>query len=165
VHWNIVSAAIAGRAAANRFDPWENHMRNPSRFLLAGVILAGSAFAALAQTSTQNPSPPPPMPSASPSASPAQSGSMQNPSQSAPHQGSGMARMRYQKSGMARASGKSDHIQQAQQALNQNGESLQVDGVMGSKTKAALKDFQTKHNLKVTGRLDRATRKALKPTG
>lgn len=37
-----------------------------------------------------------------------------------------------------------------------------IDGTIGKQTRAAVKAFQTAKGLKVTGRLDTATRKALK---
>ena len=48
-----------------------------------------------------------------------------------------------------------------QTALNSHGAQLDVDGHMGPKTVAALKTFQKQHKLKVTGKLDHATAKAL----
>jgi peptidoglycan hydrolase-like protein with peptidoglycan-binding domain len=55
----------------------------------------------------------------------------------------------------------SAHVKSAQQALNKHGAQLVADGKMGPKTRAALKDFQKSNNLKVTGKLDSATQKAL----
>jgi peptidoglycan DL-endopeptidase CwlO len=49
-----------------------------------------------------------------------------------------------------------------QQALNNNGAKLAVDGKWGPKTEAAVKQFQQQHGLKVTGHLDRETRTQLK---
>ena len=53
-------------------------------------------------------------------------------------------------------------VMAAQTALNKDGASLKVDGKMGPKTKAALTTFQTKENLKATGKLDKETKVALK---
>ncbi len=53
-------------------------------------------------------------------------------------------------------------VKSAQEALNKEGGALTVDGIMGPKTHAALKSYQQAHGLKATGRLDRATRAALK---
>lgn len=53
-------------------------------------------------------------------------------------------------------------VKSAQAALNKAGASLAVDGIMGPKTRAALKSFQQANGLKATGRLDKATRAALK---
>jgi peptidoglycan hydrolase-like protein with peptidoglycan-binding domain len=48
-----------------------------------------------------------------------------------------------------------------QRALNANGAHLTVDGRVGPKTEAALRNFQRQHNLPVTGRPDSATITAL----
>jgi len=45
----------------------------------------------------------------------------------------------------------------AQKALNQSGFKLKEDGLMGPKTSGALKQYQKKNGLKVTGKLDKAT--------
>jgi peptidoglycan hydrolase-like protein with peptidoglycan-binding domain len=57
--------------------------------------------------------------------------------------------------------GRAAHVERVQQALNKNGASLAVDGKWGPKTKAAVMDYQKAHNLKATGRLDKATRTQL----
>lgn len=57
---------------------------------------------------------------------------------------------------------RSERIQRLQNALNQHGASVTVDGKMGPQTRAALEDFQKSHNLKVTGRPDRETIAALR---
>ena len=46
---------------------------------------------------------------------------------------------------------KGSDVKTLQELLNQNGYSLDVDGVFGSKTQAAVKDYQTKNNLAVDG--------------
>lgn len=53
------------------------------------------------------------------------------------------------------------HVAKIQMALNANGAQLQVDGKWGPKTSAALKSYQSAHNLKPTGKPDGATMKAL----
>ncbi|MGO8865193.1 MAG: peptidoglycan-binding domain-containing protein [Alphaproteobacteria bacterium] len=53
-------------------------------------------------------------------------------------------------------------VKSAQEALNKEGGALKVDGILGPKTRAALKSYQQAHGLKATGRLDKATRAALK---
>lgn len=45
----------------------------------------------------------------------------------------------------------------AQKALNQSGSKLKEDGLMGRKTSGALKKYQKKNGLKVTGKLNKAT--------
>ncbi len=52
-------------------------------------------------------------------------------------------------------------VENVQTTLNANGAKLTVDGRTGPKTVAALRAYQHEHNLKVTGRPDRATLKAL----
>ena len=46
---------------------------------------------------------------------------------------------------------KGSDVKTLQELLNQNGYSLDVDGIFGSKTQAAVKDYQTKNNLAVDG--------------
>ena len=46
---------------------------------------------------------------------------------------------------------KGSDVKTLQELLNQNGYSLDVDGIYGSKTQAAVKDYQTKNNLSVDG--------------
>lgn len=58
--------------------------------------------------------------------------------------------------------GGSAAVKGMQEALNKQGAKLAVDGKMGPKTRAALKSFQQAHGLKATGKLDKATRAALK---
>lgn len=48
-----------------------------------------------------------------------------------------------------------------QDALNKNGAKLKVDGVWGKQTRMALKEFQKAKGLKVTGKVDKATKAAL----
>jgi peptidoglycan hydrolase-like protein with peptidoglycan-binding domain len=52
-------------------------------------------------------------------------------------------------------------VRKVQTALNQAGFKLKVDGVEGPKTRAALRQYQEKHGLKITGRMDTATLKSL----
>lgn len=53
-------------------------------------------------------------------------------------------------------------VKAAQQALNKGGANLAEDGKYGPKTKKALMSFQKANGLKATGRLDKATKTALK---
>ena len=46
---------------------------------------------------------------------------------------------------------KGNDVKTLQELLNQNGYSLDVDGIFGSKTQAAVKDYQTKNKLTVDG--------------
>jgi peptidoglycan hydrolase-like protein with peptidoglycan-binding domain len=51
-----------------------------------------------------------------------------------------------------------DQVRQLQQALNDHGfDAGEVDGVMGARTSAALKRFQSKAGLKPTGQIDQQT--------
>jgi peptidoglycan hydrolase-like protein with peptidoglycan-binding domain len=55
-----------------------------------------------------------------------------------------------------------DDVRQAQQALQDQGVNPgPIDGLMGPQTRAALREYQKKENLKVTGRLDSATKDRL----
>ncbi len=52
-----------------------------------------------------------------------------------------------------------------QEALNSTGARLRVDGIWGSITEAALRNYQKQHGLDVTGHLNTATRQMLDPIG
>jgi pentapeptide MXKDX repeat protein len=65
---------------------------------------------------------------------------------------------RMSKGRMRAAGGDREQMKAVQQALKDKGHDPgAVDGVMGPKTRAALKDFQKKEGMKDTGRLDRDT--------
>lgn len=53
-------------------------------------------------------------------------------------------------------------IRGAQQALNDLGYTIQVDGIAGSETKTAIRDFQAANGIAQSGRLDTATVAALR---
>lgn len=55
----------------------------------------------------------------------------------------------------------SDLVKQAQQKLSEGGKEVTVDGQMGPKTQAALKEFQQERGLQASGQLDRETIAAL----
>ena len=60
--------------------------------------------------------------------------------------------------GGAGMSGNSDQVKAIQQALKDQGHDPgDIDGIMGPKTQAALRDYQQKQGLKSTGRLDAET--------
>ena len=62
------------------------------------------------------------------------------------------------KAGKAARGGNRDQVRAAQQALKDKGHDPgSVDGVMGPKTQAALKDFQKSQGIQDTGRLDAET--------
>ncbi|GEM_PF-5058222 len=48
-------------------------------------------------------------------------------------------------------------VKAAQEALDKAGFKVKADGIMGRHTRMAIKAFQKKNGLKVTGRLDKAT--------
>lgn len=48
-------------------------------------------------------------------------------------------------------------VEEIQAALQSKGEKLAVDGIWGSHTSSALRDFQKKNGLQQTGRYDQAT--------
>ncbi len=53
-------------------------------------------------------------------------------------------------------------IKNIQEALIKNGAKIKADGIMGKHTRAAIRSFQKKHGLKVTGKLDKMTLAKLK---
>jgi His-Xaa-Ser repeat protein HxsA len=60
--------------------------------------------------------------------------------------------------GSARTAASREQVRAVQQALKDKGHDPgEIDGAMGPKTRAALRDFQKKEALKVTGRIDSAT--------
>jgi peptidoglycan hydrolase-like protein with peptidoglycan-binding domain len=74
---------------------------------------------------------------------------------------SGMKSMKH-KAGRMMRGGHHEDVKAAQQALKDKGSDPgPVDGRMGPKTKAALKEFQKAQGLKETGRLDRETKAKL----
>ncbi len=54
-----------------------------------------------------------------------------------------------------------NEVKALQQALDKAGYTLKADGRMGPKTRAALKKYQKDNGLKVTGKLDPATKEKL----
>ena len=59
------------------------------------------------------------------------------------------------------ASQSQETVKQVQQQLSQSGQQLEVDGIMGPQTQAALKEFQEKKGLQATGELNQETMAAL----
>jgi len=55
----------------------------------------------------------------------------------------------------------SKQVMALQTALNKSGHKLVVDGYMGRKTRAALRNYQKANKLKVTGTLNKSTRTKL----
>ena len=110
--------------------PWTSAMA----LIVAGSMLAGSAFA---QTTT---------PSSDPKAKESAGGAAGKSDTMKSGRAAGMA------------GGKSGEVKAVQQALKDKGHDPgAVDGKMGPKTQAALRDFQSKEGLKASGRLDTET--------
>jgi peptidoglycan hydrolase-like protein with peptidoglycan-binding domain len=83
--------------------------------------------------------------------------SMSNPSHDDAARSAGTSQ-----SGMGGPTQSSDAVREVQQALQQKGHDVgPIDGVMGPKTSAALREFQQAEGLKASGRLDRQTLSAL----
>ena len=109
---------------------------NIRNLALAACCIAVSGLAACSQPAP----PPPPAPPPAPVAAPAPPPPPAMPANLTPAQ---------------------QKVAKVQMALNANGATLDVDGKWGSKSSAALKAFQSAHNLKPTGHMDRASAKAL----
>jgi peptidoglycan hydrolase-like protein with peptidoglycan-binding domain len=83
--------------------------------------------------------------------------SMSNPSHGDAARSAGMSQ-----SGLGGQAQSSDAVREAQQALQQKGFDVgPIDGIMGPKTSAALREFQQAQGLKTSGRLDQPTLSAL----
>ena len=52
-------------------------------------------------------------------------------------------------------------VKAVQEALDKAGMKLKADGIMGPKTRAAIKKYQKENGLKVTGKADKATMEKL----
>ena len=59
------------------------------------------------------------------------------------------------------ASHSQETVKQVQQKLSDAGHQLEVDGIMGPKTQAALREYQQKNDLQASGQLDQKTMAAL----
>jgi peptidoglycan DL-endopeptidase CwlO len=105
---------------------------------IIGLLIGGTLAAATMSSAFA--APPPPA-SASEMAAPQQPLSTHKPSDSSARHAS-----------MSRK-----HVEAIQEALNANGEKVSVDGIWGPKTRSALKTFQHRNGLKVTGHPDAAT--------
>ena len=145
-------------------------MRTWKSVLALSAIGALLATTAMAQTTS-----PPPAPKAEPSKPDASSPSSSSPSTSSPSTSSpstsspsatspstspGAAdKSDTMKSSRAtKGGGNQEQVRAAQQALKDKGNDPgPIDGVLGAKTQAALRDFQKKEGLKESGRLDAQT--------
>jgi peptidoglycan hydrolase-like protein with peptidoglycan-binding domain len=144
-------------------------MRTWKSVLALSVVGALLATTAVAQTTSpqQTPKAEPSKPDASgPSSSPSTS----SPSTSSPSPSTGAAdKAGAEKSDTMKSSstgkgepaargGNQEQVRAAQQALKDKGHDPgAIDGVLGTKTQAALRDFQKKEGLKESGRLDAQT--------
>lgn len=63
--------------------------------------------------------------------------------------------------GMLKKGSRGQQVKELQERLNKFGYKLVVDGIFGSKTDLAVRDFQRKHGLRVDGIVGPETRKAL----
>ncbi|MGE0747374.1 MAG: peptidoglycan-binding protein [Rhodospirillales bacterium] len=61
------------------------------------------------------------------------------------------------KPGMAKKAMADAKVMSVQEALIKQGYKVKVDGMMGKKTRSALRKFQAKNKLKATGRIDEQT--------
>jgi peptidoglycan hydrolase-like protein with peptidoglycan-binding domain len=62
---------------------------------------------------------------------------------------------------LAAKSTQSSSVKAVQSALNKEGYNVAVDGKMGKQTQTALKQYQKANGLKVTGKIDSATKAKL----
>src|SRR5262249_54072882 len=158
------------RRDGNTFRPrnpdrlqWRTAMsqwKNILTFTVAAAMVATTAFAQSAadKPSTSKDSPTSGMPSATPGGSP--SDATKSDTTKSDTMKSDTMKSDTMKSSKAMASGGAgrDRVKAAQQALKDKGHDPgPIDGVMGPKTHAALKDFQKKEGLKDSGRLDQET--------
>lgn len=121
---------------------------------VAGLLLAGPA---LGQTSAPSGADTPkPGPTGQ---DPAKPGDSSAPSAAPQSDAPKSDAMKSDKAGKASAArGNREQVKAAQQSLRDKGHDPgTIDGVMGPKTQAALKDFQKKQGLSETGRLDAET--------
>jgi peptidoglycan DL-endopeptidase CwlO len=124
-------------------------MNRLNSILAAGLFAAAGAGITASPSSAANSAPPPTTGTSSMqmnSSSGAQPSKALHRSTAAKHRYTGMSKSR---------------VEKVQKALNDNGAGIAVDGVWGAKTTDALKQFQTAHGIKATGRLDKTTRQQL----
>lgn len=118
-------------------------MNKLNSIMAAGLIAAGTGLA-LAPSYAASPAP-----NASQSQPP--SGQMNGSTQHMQQSGS---RMHAQKASQSK-------VKDVQKALNNNGASIRVDGVLGPQTRSALRQYQKDHGLKATGQINASTEKKL----
>jgi len=124
---------------------------------VAWLLLTSSA---LAQSAAPSPAESPARTDGSTSVAPASSTTGADSSK--PESSSAPARRK----GSARTAASREQVRAVQQALKDKGyDPGDIDGAMGPKTRAAIRDFQRKEGLNVTGRIDAATRERLGVAG
>ncbi len=155
-------------------------MKRSIAYLSTALLLAGTSLA-VAQTQNQNGTSPqtPGMSQSHGSALGAQqasdngSGAMSN-SKSSPgamsNSNSSPSAMSTQRSSVNRTASNAgtnsrQEVQQVQQALEQNGEHVRADGILGPRTRQALRDYQQKNGLQASGQLDQQTLQKLNVAG
>jgi peptidoglycan hydrolase-like protein with peptidoglycan-binding domain len=129
---------------------------------VAAAMVATTAFAQSSNKPASSPSTSPSMdkPSSAPSASPGTSTTDPAKSTSDSMKSDSMKSdsMKAEKMSKPAAGGNREQVKAVQQALKDKGHDPgTVDGVMGPKTRGALKDFQKKEGMKDTGRIDQET--------
>lgn len=118
-------------------------MNKLNSIMAAGLIAAGTglalapSYAASPASNTMQSQPP--------------SGQMNGSTQHMQQSGS---RMHAQKASQSK-------VKDVQKALNNNGASIRVDGVLGPQTRSALRQYQKDHGLKATGQINASTEKKL----
>jgi peptidoglycan hydrolase-like protein with peptidoglycan-binding domain len=118
---------------------------NALALFVAGAMLAGTAHA-----QTKAPGTEAPKGTETPTGATGKPDAMKSDTKSDPA-------MKSARSGRMSGS-KGEQVKAAQQALKDKGHDPgTIDGVVGPKTQAALRDFQSKEGLKATGRLDSET--------
>jgi len=118
--------------------------------IVAGALLAGPAFA-------QTPAPSGAQQDKAKSGTGAESSGAAKPDSMKSDAGKSDSAAKSGRSGRM-AGGNRENVKAAQQALKDKGHDPgPVDGVMGPKTQAAVKDFQSREGLSATGQLDAET--------
>ncbi len=87
--------------------------------------------------------------------------SMASEEQTSSSDPSGSAQSGGQQSGSQQSPIASSLIEEMQQALKDQGQDVQVDGMWGQETASALRQFQQEQNLEASGQIDMATIEAL----
>ena len=121
--------------------------------LAAAIGLGGAAFAATNSTPTNSA----PMQPSTSAQAPATNGTMNN---GAASNGSSMDQAQMNPSNMSQ-----QKVKSIQEALKNDGQNVNTDGVWGPQTETALKNFQQQSGLPATGQPDQATLSKLNVQG